>query len=356
MRILIIGLGYAGERFRRAFEHVASRAGVTVAMAYVGRRQKTTSLRYFDCIGGALREFAPDIVVVSANDVNHADVLRQLAGYQGFVICEKPLVTPADELDGVHAALSSLSGFALNLIERYSQAAQTLRRWVARHGWKLVRASFIWGKDRINDYRPTCGVTSEAIHALDLLSWVCPAADPLRLKGVLGVRSDFSVSGSAVLDTVQLTALLGASPITGYSSFVNIVRQRTLDFTFVDQEDQLIHARLTFDTPRWDEDHLRIWMRDSDGTELVLHELNVSPHQAGLETLHKLSEFCQQVLEWVTQRQPPAQPFASLKDAMELQGLLNQLEQRALTPTPAIYNHGAKRALLVESADLESLG
>lgn len=356
MRILIIGLGYAGERFRRAFEHVSNRAGVSISMAYVGRRQKATSLRYFICIEGALQDFGPDIVVVSVNDVNHADVLRQLVGYQGFVICEKPLVTPADGLDSVHEALSSVSGFALNLIERYSQAAQTLRGWVIRNAWKLVRANFIWGKDRINDYRPTCGVTSEAIHALDLLSWICPAEGPINLTGVLGVRSDFSISGRTVLDSVQLNAVLDDAPITGYSSFVNIVRQRTLDFTFVDQEDQLIHARLTFDTPRWDRDHLRIWMRDIDGTELVLHELRVSPNQPGLETLHKLTELCEQVLEWVTQQKPPEQPFASLDEAIALQGLLNQLEQRALTPAPARYNHGVKRALLVESAVLESLG
>lgn len=356
MKVLIIGLGYAGQRFRQAFEHVANRAGVSISIAYVGRRQKASPLRYFDRIDGALQDFGPDIVVVSVNDISHADVLRQLACYQGFLICEKPLATPSDELNGLQEALSGVSGFALNLIERYSQAAHTLRAWVARHGWKPVRASFHWGKDRINDYRPTCGVTSEAIHALDLLSWVCPTAGSLQLTGVLGIRSDFSISGLAVLDTVQLTAVLGCTPITGYSSFVNVMRQRTVDFSFVDQEDQLIHARLTFDTPRWDHDHLRIWMRDTDGTELVLHELRVAPSQPGLETLHKLTALCQQVLEWVIQRKAPAQPFASLDEAIALQGLLNQLEHRVMTPTPARYNHGAKRALLVESSDLESLG
>lgn len=356
MNVLIIGLGYAGQRFRQAFEHVTNRAGVSTSIAYVGRRQKATPLRYFACIDSALQHFTPDIVVVSANDISHADVLRQLAGYQGFVVCEKPLATPTDALNGVQDALSGVGGFALNLIERYSQATQILREWVARHGWELARASFYWGKDRINDYRPTCGVTSEAIHALDLLRWVCPTAGPLRLDGVLGIRSDFSVSGLAVLDTVQLTAVLGSAPITGYSSFVNVVRQRTVDFSFVDREDQLIHARLTFDTPRWDHDHLRIWMRDIDGTELVLHELRLSPSQSGLETLHKLSEFCQQVLDWVVRRQPPPLPFASLDDAVELQELLNQLEHRALTPAAARYNRGAQRALLVEGSDLEALG
>ncbi|MCQ4258173.1 Gfo/Idh/MocA family oxidoreductase [Stutzerimonas stutzeri] len=357
MKVLIIGLGYAGDRFRRAFEHAASQTGVSVSLAYVGRQQKPTALRYFDRIDGALQDFNPDIVVVSVNDISHASVLCELAEYEGFVICEKPLTAPADELASVGAALAQVRGFALNLIERYSNATQALRDWVARHGWQPVRASFYWGKDRLNDYRPTCGVTSEAIHALDLLSWICPAAGPLRLSDAIGIRSDFSVSGDAVLDTVQLSATLGDTPIAGYSSFVSVVRQRTVDFTFVDQEDQLIHARLTFDTPRWDHDHLRIWMRDTDGSELVLHDLRVSLVQPGLETLSKLSKFCQQVLQWVTLRQqPPAPPFASLDESLDLQRLLNELERRARTPAPARYNHGATRSLLVESSDLEVLG
>ena len=120
MNVLIIGLGYAGQRFRQAFEHVTNRAGVSTSIAYVGRRQKATPLRYFACIDSALQHFTPDIVVVSANDISHADVLRQLAGYQGFVVCEKPLATPTDALNGVQDALSGVGGFALNLIERYS--------------------------------------------------------------------------------------------------------------------------------------------------------------------------------------------------------------------------------------------
>ncbi|KJS75317.1 MAG: oxidoreductase [Pseudomonas sp. BICA1-14] len=356
MKILIIGLGYAGQRFRRAFEHVGACCGIAVSIAYVDCRPKRTTLMNFDRIDGALRDFLPDIVVVSVNDISHAEVLEQLAGYRGFVICEKPLASPHDDLTGLSAALATCGGFALNLVERYSEASRVLRDWVVRHDWKLVRASFHWGKDRINDYRPTCGVTSEAIHALDLLSWLNPATGPLELAGVLGVRSDFSISGDAVLDTLQLSAVLGDAPVTGYASFVNVARQRTVDLSLVDREEQLIHARLTFDTPRWDHDHLRIWMRDTDGTELVLHEVTVAPCQPGLETLHKLSRLCLQALEWVARGQPPAEPFADLEQALVLQHLLNALEARALTPPPARYNLGVSRALLAEDSNLESLG
>lgn len=356
MRILIIGLGYAGMRFQRAFAHVGAHLGIDLSIAYVDHRPRQTPLRYFAQVGDALQEHRPDIVVVSTNDISHAVVLEELAGYTGFVLCEKPLVTPSDSLERIEPGLRAAGGFALNLIERYSAASQTLRSWVMRHDWTPVRATFHWGKDRINDYRPTCGATSEVIHALDLLGWICPDAGPLRLSAVLGIRSDFSISGNAVLDTLQLLATLGDAPVSGYASFVNVVRQRTVDLSFLDREDQLIHARLTFDTPRWDHDRLRIWMRDTDGSELVVHEQSVAPHEPGLETLHKLSRLCLQVLEWVAHGKAPAIPFADLDTALGLQRLLNTLEAHALTPPAARYNRGAERTLLAEDSDLESLG
>jgi hypothetical protein len=231
-----------------------------------------------------------------------------------------------------------------------------LREWVERHDWQLVRANFHWGKDRINDYRPTCGVTSEVIHALDLVGWICPRAGQLRLDGVLGVRSDFSISGAEVLDTVQLTASLGEARVTGYSSFVNIVRQRTVDFSFVDRGARLIHARMAFDTPRWDHDQLRIWTRGANGAEELLHEFATAPDEPGLDTLHKLSRLCRQVVRAVALKEPPRQPFAGLDTAVALQRLLNDLETHAQTPAPVRYVHGETRVLLAEDSDLESLG
>jgi len=49
---------------------------------------------------------------VSVNDESHAAVLHQLASYRGFVICEKPLATPADDRESIDAALASLNSRA----------------------------------------------------------------------------------------------------------------------------------------------------------------------------------------------------------------------------------------------------
>lgn len=356
MKVLIIGLGYAGRRWQHALEHVSRICGVRMSIAYLDRRERPSTLERIGSIDEALKAYCPELVVVSVNDISHAAVLRQLAGYRGFVVCEKPLATPADDLASIDSALTSLNGFALNLVERYSAASQTLRQWVARHRWRLVRAHFNWSKDRINDYRPTCGVTSEAIHALDLVSWICPTADQWSIEEVLGVRSDFSISGPAVLDTVMVGATLGEAPVTGYSSFVNVVRQRTVDLSFVDDQAHVIHARLTFDTPCWDHDHLRIWMRGTDGKQLTLHEATEAPSEPGLDTLHKLSHLCRDAVLWIASRREPALPFADLRTALELQRLLNILESHAKTPVPACYNQGGNRAVLSEDSDLESLG
>lgn len=356
MNILIIGLGYAGNRYYRALEHIAVSIGMPLSLAYVDRRRRPTELPYFDRVDQALEEFAPDIVVVSVNDHSHAPVLKQLAGYRGFVICEKPLVTPKDDLAKLPLALEQISGFALDLVERYSDASRQLRDWVDKHDWRLIRANFHWGKDRINDYRPTCGVTSEVIHALDLIGWICPHLDQLSLHGALGVRSDFSISGDEVLDTVQLTASLGDAPVTGYSSFVNIVRQRTVDFSFVDRDARLVYARLVFDTPCWDHDQLRIWTRRANGAEELLHEYATAPNEPGLETLHKLSRLCLQVVRAVAFKEQPSQAFAGLETSIALQHLLNELDARTQSPPPARYLHGETRVLLSEDSDLESLG
>lgn len=356
MKILIIGLGYAGNRYRRAFEHIATSTGIPVRLAYVSRQKRTADLPYYDCVSRAVTEFSPEIVVVSVNDHSHASVLQQLAGYQGFVICEKPLAAPDDDLDAISDAMRDVSGFALDLVERYSDACRQLREWVERHNWELVRASFHWGKDRINDYRPTCGVISEAIHALDLLSWISPRAGQVELHGIQGVRSDFSISGTNVLDSVQLTASMGEARVTGFSSFVNIVRQRTVDFSFVDHRSQLIHARLVLDTPCWDHDQLRIWTRNADGSEALLHAFTTAPDTPGLETLHKLSRLCLQVVRAVSMKEPPRQGFADLSTALALQRLLNTIEIEAKTAPPARYVRGGKRALLAEDSNLEILG
>ncbi len=101
---------------------------------------------------------------------------------------------------------------------------------------------------------------------------------------------------------------------------------------------------------------MRIWTRGANGAEELLHAFATAPDEPGLETLHKLSRLCRQVVRAVALKEPPRQPFAGLDTAVVLQRLLNDLETHAQTPAPARYAHGEARVLLAEDSDLESLG
>jgi len=357
MKLLIVGLGYAGKRYRRAFHHLAGTLDIPLEIAYVARQHRTgETLPYYPNVPEALAEFGPDIVVVSVNDHAHVDILHDLAGFTGFVLCEKPLAAPGDDWPSVCAGLQRAQGFALDLVERYSEATQRLKERVSRDGWSLIRASFHWGKDRLNDYRPTCGVSSEVIHALDLVQWIGAPNDRLHLQQAIGIASDFSLSGSAVPDTVLLTATLGEAAVAGYSSFVNIQRQRTVDFSFSDPAGRIFHARLVYDTPAWDHDELRIWTRAGDGREVTVDEFKTTPGGAGLETVLKLARLCEDVTRVAVLKTAPRQPFASLDEAIRLQGLLDGIGAQLGGAPVARYVRGTPRLLIPASADLESLG
>ncbi|MFE8147210.1 Gfo/Idh/MocA family oxidoreductase [Brenneria goodwinii] len=356
MKILIVGLGYAGHRYLQSFEYLAKEIKLKLALAYVGRHKKSDKLEFFSDITAALAIFKPDIVVISTNDASHASILEKLREYRGFVICEKPLAIQDQNWRKIQNEMKNIRGFALDLVERYSEATQHLKQVIAMNGWSLARAHFYWGKDRLNDYRPTCGVTSEVVHALDLVSWICSSSEPVMIENALGVRSDFSISGEDVLDSVLLTGRLGNIPFTGYSSFVNIQRQRNVDFSFINNDGDIIHSRITYDTPEWDHDHLRIWTRDPTGAESVITDRVYNKSQQGLETIYKLSNFCMEVIQFVASNIPPAQPFAGLDTACGLQELLDNIEHQVVTTLRAKYIRAGERKLLSRKADLESLG
>ncbi|WP_246794858.1 Gfo/Idh/MocA family oxidoreductase [Burkholderia perseverans] len=358
MNLLIIGLGYAGTRFLNAFLSVDS---LTIEgglrPAYVGRRAGKRDIPYFSDVPSALAQWRPEIVVVAVTDGEHAGVLAQLAGYPGFVICEKPLANSGDDLSSTTRALDRVSGFCLNLVERYSEAAQFLKQYVHDHRLSLIRSHFIWGKDRIHDHRPTCGVPSEIIHALDLVNWIAAPEKQLVLEDAIGTTSNFSVSGDAVLDSVAIVARLGTSVVSGYSSFVNITRQRTLDFALGSPDGKLIYAQLIFDTPSWDIDHLRIWERThAEDRVLAAFTTSFPDSPPSLLTIQKLRRLVLDVLGFAGHGICPRQAFADLSSAVAIQVLLNQIEHTARTTGPVKYVLTAARPIVASDGDLERLG
>ncbi|CEF33690.1 hypothetical protein [Xenorhabdus nematophila] len=229
---------------------------------------------------------------------------------------------------------------------------------VEENNWSLVRASFYWRKNRINDYCPTCGVTSKIIHALDLVEWIYPQEGELEIVSSLVTCSDFSISGEDVINTALLTANMGKAIIVGYSSFVNIVRQWTVDFSFFDIKNKLIHARIICDTPHWDSDYLQVWTQDNVGKKEILYEVKVTPddYSTELETIGKLSILCEQVIQFVINGKRPSQPFAGINTAKKLQEKLNKIHLYPVKNISANYIRGKERIIQSENSDFESLG
>ncbi|MEU6660866.1 Gfo/Idh/MocA family oxidoreductase [Streptomyces sp. NPDC046821] len=340
LKVLITGMGYAGSRFLSALRTLDDVPGIDVGLeiAYHARHRTRDDLPYYSSLKQALADFTPHVVIVAVTDSAHAEILTALNGYDGFVLAEKPLTSRHDDLDAVAAALCHTSGFAMDLVERYSDATITLREYVREHGLTLVRAHATWGKDRINDHRPTVGVTSEVIHSLDLLRWIAPGDHELVPVDAIGVISDFSISGPQVLDSVAVTARLGDAPVTVYSSFTNITRQRTVDCTFRTPDGSLVHATAVYDTPTWDADHLRIWHRGADGEQTPV-EVDTRHQQVPdrLRAIIKLRRLVADVLRFVHRGEAPQVAFAGLNESVELQQLLNTIEEHTRVTGPACY-------------------
>lgn len=359
MNILIVGLGYAGNRFLNAFSELDRSVwgDEPLHVAYHSRSRKRSDLPYYADLQTALQEFDPAIVVISVNDEFHMEIIQELGGYKGFVICEKPLVNTQDDLELLQAKLSETSGFCMDLIERYSEATIILKNYVQEQNLRLLRAHFCWGKDRINDFRPTCGVISEVIHPLDLVQWISAPEVELELQDIQGVRSDFSISGPNVLDSVALTARLDDAVVTGYSSFVNIVRRREVDFVFASPHNKLIYATMVFDTPEWDHDFLRIWEKTPDGERVIVElKTEIDSSKPGLDTIRKLIRLVHDVTGYALHGVTPSQPFADIQTSVRLQRLLNIIEQEAKTIGPVQYVVGPEREIFNDETNLERLG
>ncbi|OAJ33714.1 Gfo/Idh/MocA family oxidoreductase [Piscirickettsia salmonis] len=364
MNVLIIGLGYAGTRFLQAFNSINSKLTLDkINMSYVDKQKIRDDIPYFSNIATALLKLNPEIVVVSVTDGAHADILLELEGYQGFVICEKPLVNVEDNLSQIAYSLKNISGFCMDMVERYSETTRFLKSYIRENQLKLLRANFIWGKDRINDRRPTSGVVSEVIHPIDLIQWISrdgkreDSRDHMILKNAIGTSSDFSISGPMVIDSVAITSQLKQSVITGYSSFVNIIRQRTIDFILESPDKKLIYAHMVFDTPTWDIDSLKIWERTNQNDNVIANFTTKFPKAPKeLHTIQKLKRLVSDVVEFVTRNKSPQWPFADLAESLSLQELLNQIEYSTQVVGPTQFVLGEKRIIFNDEGNLERLG
>lgn len=355
MKVLIIGMGFSGQMFSEVFQNISNLYNNEIDIVYSARNKRDIKLEYYPSIQQALNEFEPDLVVVAVNDENHGEVLSILNGFKGFVICEKPLIDPEFDLNLILASLKNISRFSLNMVARYSKATYLLKTYVEEHKLKLVRANFLWEKNRINDYRPTTGVMSEVIHPLDLVQWI-NFGSTLNFKNIQGVKSDFSISGDDNPDSISIIGDLNGAVVTGYSSFVSLFRRRELDFVFLDENSTLIYAKISFDTPEWYEDSLLIWKETEYQSEVLMQFNSFEQEYKGDRKLERLTRMVQDVTDFIILEKEPKYGFPSLEEAITLQRLLNEIASSKENFSTVKYNILQKRILLSEKSGFERLG
>lgn len=354
MRVLIIGMGYAGTRYWQAFTALSPELG-PIEIAHASRSPNSSPVPGYTSIAHALDNFVPDLVVVTVNDVNRADVLRELVSYRGTIVCEKPLITSSDSIAEVDTAFGDRDSFYVAQIERYSQAARDLKLFARTGNARAVRGSFFWAKNRIGDPRPTSGVISEIIHPIDLLQWILSDGRETMEKTVgTIIRSDFSISGDSVIDTALATGTIAGTPVAGYSSFVGLERMRSIQLTLSDGSPSPIYATATFDSPVWDADQLRVWRLTDRGLQDELITRDYAPDtDAANPGLRKQIRLCRDLIEHV--RNPSHQPdLPQIGEALDMQRVLNALASGA-GPTTQYFGN-SERFRLAADASSEVLG
>jgi predicted dehydrogenase len=335
-RVLLIGFGHAGKRFYRVLNDVQrdtpSRVRLTGVCDSNPRRlsEVPRPARTFRCLDTALAETRATTAVVAVNEVRHFDVLRRCAAARvSRILCEKPLAASNDEARELSTLLAGTT-VTVNLLERHSPVIADYLRWAAEiPGLAPKRVEFFWGKHRLRDPRPTIGVMSEAIHALDLVNYLFRPAS-YEVVGAHGVSSDFSHAPGAVLDTLDVVLRMPGFVVLGHCSFAWPWRQRTLTALLTAPDGRLFRATFDFDAPHWDLDSLKIVSVDLDDGryETVLETTTdrdqLSPQLAGV---NKLSRFVRMSL---APGHTDGPMLVDTSEALALQAMLDALE-RALS-------------------------
>ena len=344
-RALVVGHGYAGQRFARVIEAVGASGKYPVKLVGVVDRRPvaTGGLPVYGDLREAFEQVRPDTVCVTVNEDDHEAVLLELAAVADrplTVLVEKPLTS---DLASARKVVGALEGhrFSMNLIERFSPVLDTYRSWAAsRPGLEVVRVESHWGKHRVFDSRPTMGVMSELIHPLDLVQDLFLPLVPTTVHA-LGVASDFDVEATGrVLDTVDVLMDVGGVPVLLHGSFAWPGRTRMLTALLRDGHD-LWRVVLTFDEPHWDLDQLRILRIDPNGryTTELKDEVEPDSLDRDLPGVNKLAAFVRSSLA-----DEPRRGLVGLEDAFRLQALLTEIEHTALDTTVGGRYRGDGRA------------
>lgn len=331
--ILIVGCGFAGQRFLRACDYLRAEHPELISKISLcdtdSRKLDRTGSGFarYNSLAEALRVEDPSGVVVAVNEHAHYDVLSALSSSRKRVIlCEKPLTDSYSRSKEIESVLGGYSLY-MNLVERFSPILQTFFRWRELHSHvQTIRVEAFWGKNRIKDLRPTMGVLSEIIHPLDLIDYIFSLHD-WKVTGGLCMSSDFSCSDEVLPDSVDVLLEMPDFPALIHSSFVWGERRRVVSAILSGGSREIYCVTFEFDRPFWDCDTLTIHSvgPETGAKQIILSDkCDNSDFPPELREVYKISEFIRKSLLHLTGAELCAQ-IVELEQVIKLESILDRI-------------------------------
>lgn len=264
--VAIIGAGYAGKRFVRAFRYRQNVIGDVKVVAVCDKSMQKLStfkgyeIKIYSDVNDMLSSDKFDIIVVASNEESHYRILLNIFKKKQNpkrIIVEKLLTKNIKQSLAIQRIFKNFD-ISIHFVERHSQVISEAVKWLLKHNLEVRRGFFFWGKYRLHDHRPTIGVISEISHPIDLILFISKISIKSHFKIVKSccTFSDYSCSGKNILDTINVNIKFGKNLfINGSSSFLWGKRDRRI-MLYLSKPDSKISyiVEFSFDNPRWDID------------------------------------------------------------------------------------------------------
>jgi len=269
LKIMIIGLGKAGERFYRALKYIEKSEKIIIIDSVCDTNAETLikiddNICKFYNYEEALNKRKVDLIALCVNEYAHFQILKHIKEikYEFIrILSEKPLVEKYDQYIEI-SNLYANNEITVNYVERYSPIISDFFLWQENKNFNYNKIEFFWGKFRINDKRYTIGDISEITHPIDLVFYLLRDTKCLEYKfnSCLCSNSNYSPYNKSLIDSIDIQFFVNNTFVLGHSSFVWEERKRRLIlFCHENLGKKNYLISFDFDNPIWDTDCLRIF-------------------------------------------------------------------------------------------------
>jgi len=350
VNILIIGMGFAGDMYKNALLYLKKK-NYHLNVAYQSNSDEGLGIAYYSTIESALKNHCPSLVIITTNDIYHFEVLEKLKNFEGTILCEKPLVASQEELYKIKQSISNKTTLILSTVIRFSYASQKLKNFLKNKEFSIKKINFTWKKNRFNDYRPTVGVVSEIIHPLDTIQWLLNKH--IDFQHIITTSSNYSVSRDInTLDSAFVLGKIGEGIVSGYSSFVSLQVERSIEIVIKDSIlDKHYYILLTFDKNEWFSDKLTIFQETQNKYDEIL-KLNSMDIDADYE---KRIERVLLMLKSIINSENSFSNLCLNHEAIELQSLLNYISENSIN-SEVDYEFSPEDILKKELTNFDRIG